>query len=175
MVVANYQPEKPRRCPELMEGALQLVLDEDPSVEVVTFGSRRAPRLNGNHRRLGLVEPAALADLYREARVGLSMSATNPSRVPFEMMAAGLPVVELAGENTFFDLPEDGCRRVESDEATLAAALQEILGNQEVSGSLSRGGSEFMVHRPTHSEVGAFLRTCQALISPESQPGTLLN
>jgi len=27
MVVANYQPEKPRRCPELMESALQLVLD----------------------------------------------------------------------------------------------------------------------------------------------------
>ncbi|MFM9054121.1 MAG: glycosyltransferase, partial [Solirubrobacterales bacterium] len=127
MVVANYQPEKPRRCPELMEKALQLVLDTDPSVEVVTFGGSRAPRLNGNHRHLGLVEPEDLAALYREAGVGLSMSATNPSRVPFEMMAAGLPVVELGGDNTILDLPEQGCLLAHPDPAAVAVALSRVL------------------------------------------------
>jgi len=164
MVVANYQPEKPRRCPELMESALQLVLDNDPSVEVVTFGSRRSPRLNGNHRHLGLVEPEELAALYRESGVGLSMSATNPSRVPFEMMAAGLPVVELRGDNTIFDLSEAGCRRVETEATTLAHTLQQIIGNKEVAKSLGQAGSDFMLQRPRKSEISAFVEGIEAAI-----------
>ena len=157
MVVANYQPEKPRRCPELMESALQLVLDDDPSVEVVTFGSRTAPRVSGNHRHLGLVQPEDLVVLYLEGGVGLSMSATNPSRVPFEMMAAGLPVVELGGDNTILDLPEQGCFLAEPESNAVAAALSRVLVDEEESASLSCGAREFMNLRPRSVETGAFV------------------
>ena len=167
MVIANYQPEKPRRCPELMESALQLVLDEDPSVEVVTFGSRRAPRLNGNYRHLGLVEPRALADLYREAGVGLSMSATNPSRVPFEMMAAGLPVVELGGDNTILDLPEQGCLLAEPEPEAVAAALLRVLLDERASASLSSGARELMTLRPRSAETGAFVEAVGDVVAGE--------
>jgi len=164
MVVANYQPEKPRRCPELMEGALQLVLDSDPSVEVVTFGSRRSPRLTGNHRHLGLVEPVALAALYQEAGVGLSMSATNPSRVPFEMMAAGLPVVELGGENTFFDLPERGCLLSGHHPEEIARSLLRIVDEDELRETLRAGGRSFMAMRDLSVEVAAFVESATAVL-----------
>lgn len=170
MVVANYQPEKPRRCPELMESALRLLLDSDPSIEVVTFGSRRSPRLDGNHRHLGLVDPKALAALYREAGAGLSMSATNPSRVPFEMMAAGLPVVELGGDNTVFDLPEAGCLLAEPKDASVAGALHQILDDRELSSSLGEGGAEFMRERPAKIEAEAFAGAVAAAIEGE-RPG----
>ena len=164
IVVANYQPEKPRRCPELMESALRLVLEEDPSVEVVTFGSRRSPRLSGNHRHLGLVEPRALAALYREAVVGLSMSATNPSRVPFEMMAAGLPVVELGGDNTVLDLPEAGCLLTEANPEAVAAALSRVLVDEQESAKLSSGAWEFLSARPRSSETKAFVGSLRDVI-----------
>ena len=45
----------------------------------------------------------ALADLYRRATVGVVFSATNYSLIPHEMMACGLPVVELDGESTRAD------------------------------------------------------------------------
>lgn len=163
MVVANYQPEKSRRRPELMKSALQLVLDEDPSVEVVTFGSRTAPPLDGNHRHLGLVEPTALAVLYREAGTGLSMSATNPSRVPFEMMAADLPVVELGGENTILDFPEQGCLLADPEPESLLRALQLVLEDQSRATSLGAGGAEFMELRPSSVETGSFVDAVEAI------------
>ena len=36
---------------------------------------------------LGLVSPTACADLYRRCSVGLCVSSSNPSRIPFEMMS----------------------------------------------------------------------------------------
>ena len=171
MVVANFQPEKPRRCPELMEGALQLVLDSDPSVEVVTFGSRRAPRISGNHRHLGLVQPEDLSALYREGGVGLSMSATNPSRVPFEMMAAGLPVVELGGDNTILDLPEQGCFLAEPEPNAVAAALSRVLVDEEEGTSLSLGAREFMNLHPRSVETGAFVEAVGDVVA-EKLPST---
>ena len=36
-----------------------------------------------------------LADLYRESTIGMVFSTTNPSLVPYEMMACGLPVIDL--------------------------------------------------------------------------------
>ena len=48
----------------------------------------------------GILHDAELADLYRTVDIGICFSATNYSLVPQEMMACGLPVVELEGEST---------------------------------------------------------------------------
>ena len=42
-----------------------------------------------------MLEPDSLARLYNEATVGLVISLTNYSRMPKEMMACGLPVVDV--------------------------------------------------------------------------------
>lgn len=166
-VVAMYQPEKPRRCPELMSAALSRVLESEPGVEVVTVGSRWSPRLGERHRHLGVVGPDELAGLYRDSDVGLSISASNPSRVPFEMMASGLPVVEVGGENTIFDLPEAGCLLAEPDAASLSGAICGLLEEPELSERKSQGGVEFMRDRPASDEQTAFVDAVRRIIAGE--------
>ena len=51
------------------------------------------------HEQLGVATPEELSWAYSEATVGLSLSLTNYSLIPQEMMACGLPLVELAGDN----------------------------------------------------------------------------
>ena len=48
----------------------------------------------------GVLDAPALAALYRAADVGVTFSATNYSLIPQEMMACGLPVLEIDGEST---------------------------------------------------------------------------
>ncbi len=120
-VAAIYQPDKPRRCPELVRSALSLVLEA--GVQVVTFGSSQSVDLGPGHRHLGIIPPVALASVYQQSSAGLCISASNPSRVPFEMMACGLPVVEAHLPNTLYDLPEGGALLARPDAPSLARAL----------------------------------------------------
>ena len=55
------------------------------------------------HVHHGLLSEAELGDLYNSAMCGVALSATNPSRVPFEMVASGLPVVDLRTRTTSLD------------------------------------------------------------------------
>lgn len=120
-VVAIYQPDKPRRCPQLVRSALRLVLEA--GVPVITFGSAKSPALGKGHRHLGIIPPADLTRVYQQSAAGLCISASNPSRVPFEMMACGLPVVEAHLPNTLYDLPEGGALLARPDAQSLARAL----------------------------------------------------
>jgi glycosyltransferase involved in cell wall biosynthesis len=53
----------------------------------------------------GVLDDHKLADLYRNATVGLVLSTTNYSLIPHEMMACGLPVVELDSASTRAEFP----------------------------------------------------------------------
>jgi glycosyltransferase involved in cell wall biosynthesis len=48
----------------------------------------------------GILNALQLAELYRSADIGICFSTTNYSLVPQEMMACGLPVVEIDGDST---------------------------------------------------------------------------
>jgi hypothetical protein len=172
-VLAVYQPEKPRRCPELMAATLLRLLHCESEVEVTTVGSRWNPRLGERHRHLGVVSPDRLAELYRNSDAGFSLSTSNPSRVPFEMMAAGLPVVEIGGENTIHDLPDAGCLLAHPDPASLCEALQAVLDDSEGS-ALSRNGADFMASRPSSAEQAAFVSAI-ASITAGGEPPTLVD
>src|SRR5262245_36241665 len=78
-----------------------LALDElrrrRPDSRFVLFGSHVPVETPFPHDHLGVATPDELAVAYSEATVGLSLSLTNYSLIPQEMMACGLPVVELAG------------------------------------------------------------------------------
>ena len=56
----------------------------------------------------GVLSPPQLARLYSEATVGLCLSLTNFSLMPKEMLACGLPCVELAGVSAESIFGEDG-------------------------------------------------------------------
>ncbi|MCT7656472.1 glycosyltransferase [Oceanimonas sp. NS1] len=90
-----------RRAVELALAGLELLSQERSDFEVHLFGSDinfdEAPFDCIVH---GVLSPNELAELYKECDIGICFSATNYSLVPQEMMACGLPLVELDVEST---------------------------------------------------------------------------
>ncbi len=92
------KPEMPRRCYEIGILALREFNQLCPNVEIVLYGS---PELRENeipfHVICKKLVPTLedLAELYRSADLGLVFSTTNPSLVPYEMMACGCPIVDI--------------------------------------------------------------------------------
>jgi len=98
-----FQPEKPRRCAEMGIEALGILKDVMPHIEVNLYGSRDPGHVWFKHRHRGLLSLDECNQLYNSCSVGLCISTSNPSRIPFEMMAAGLPVVEVHRENNLYE------------------------------------------------------------------------
>ena len=98
----------PRRAVPLGLAALAELHRRRPRVEIVLYGEDRPLAAPFPHRNCGLLDGAGLARLYHEATVGMVLSLTNPSLVTLEMMACGLPCVEVAVESTLACFGVDG-------------------------------------------------------------------
>jgi len=100
------RPSTPRRAHELAILALELFAGRHPEVDIHLFGEP-AGRLSFPATHHGLLSPPQLGALYNRCVAGLSLSATNVSLVPHEMLAAGcIPVVNDADHNrTVLDNP----------------------------------------------------------------------
>ncbi len=86
----------PRRAVELAFMALELLQKRGIEFEVDFFGSQLGKlSVNFAYRDLGVLSGEELARVYRDATVGVVFSATNHSLVNKEMMACGLPVIDL--------------------------------------------------------------------------------
>ena len=82
-----------------------------------------------------------LARRYREATVGLCLSLTNYSLIPQEMLACGLPCVDLAGASTEAELGRDGgIELAEPDPVAIADAIERLLDDRELWERRSRNG-----------------------------------
>jgi hypothetical protein len=172
-VVGMFQPEKYRRCAGLMRAALQAVLAGREDVQVITVGSAQSPDLGPRHRHLGLVSKDELPTIYRASAVGFSLSSTNPSRVPFEMMASGLPVVEFGGENTVFDLPGDACVLANPDPASMASAILTLVNDESRRTTLAESGVAFMKDRESAREGEAFVAAVRSALAGEHPVGQM--
>lgn len=153
-----FQPDKPRRCVGLGLRALQIVQQKYPDVKIYLFGSPKMEIYNLQAKHLGILGTKECNDLYNRCKVGLCLSATNPSRAPFEMMAAGLPVVEMGLENNLYDLPEDGCLLAEPSPEAIANAIIKILSDDSLAEKLSRGGVKYMKNYPLKKGFGQFVQ-----------------
>ena len=85
------------------------------------------------------------------------MSASNPSRIPFEMMAAGLPVVELYRENNLYDFPNDGVMLADSTPEAIANAIITILKDDKLQKTMSESGESFMKDYPLEKGYAEFI------------------
>ena len=139
-----YQPDKPRRCSVLGIEALGIVKFLRPDVKVYLYGSNIKGNVWFEHENLGIIPLEKCNALYNKCEVGLCISSSNPSRIPFEMMAAGLPVVDLYMENNFYDMPNEGVRLAHTTPESIAQALIEILDHPEKAAEMSEAGKRYM-------------------------------
>ena len=142
-----YQPDKPRRCSVLGIEALGIVKFLRPNVKIYLYGSNIKGNVWFEHENLGIIPLEKCNALYNKCEVGLCISSSNPSRIPFEMMAAGLPVVDLYMENNFYDMPNEGVRLAHTTPESIAQALIEILDHKETAAEMSEAGKRYMADK----------------------------
>lgn len=145
-VVFFAQPGKARRCYRLGVDALARVVAARPDVDIVMFGSNDIDiaSLPFQATTLGILTDEQLADLYRSATLGFTISFTNPSLVPFSMLACGCPVVELDMEQNRRTFGVDnGVVLAEPTADGLASAMQALLRDEGMRKRAIRDGLEF--------------------------------
>jgi glycosyltransferase involved in cell wall biosynthesis len=85
----------PRRAVPLGLLALAELNSRRPGLRMVLFGEEQPFRASFPYLHGGVLSEPELAHLYSEATVGIALSMTNYSRTSQEMMACGLPCIEL--------------------------------------------------------------------------------
>jgi O-antigen biosynthesis protein len=127
-----YQPDKPRRLPQTAISALKLVKAAMPECNIYVYGSDIKANLGFPATQLGLVNNLVeLNDLYNKCSVGLCVSMTNPSRIPYEMMAAGCVPVDIYRHNNLLDHTDDTVSLAYQSEASIALAILNLLCTEE--------------------------------------------
>ncbi|EEB79332.1 glycosyl transferase, group 1 family [marine gamma proteobacterium HTCC2148] len=139
------RPSMPRRFYDLAIAALCIVKKEMPDLKIISFGE---PSSNLEHslfeyENVGVLSKADLAELYAESTIGLCFSTTNPSLITYEMLACGLPVIDL-------DLNDAAERHggypailAPADPESLATIVKSTLQSDSVRRSASLNGVKF--------------------------------
>lgn len=145
--IAFYaRPGTPRRGYEIGILALQLFAAKRPDIGIHLYGESvdSLPFKAKNH---GLASPMALNDLYNICYAGLSLSLTNVSLVPLEMLAAGcIPVLNDAPHNRMV-IDDPRVHYAEPTPQALARRLEAIVDMPEfASYSLAAAESQRGLH-----------------------------
>lgn len=134
-----------RRAVELGLLALGEVRRQRPGTRVVLYGTNALISTPFSYEHLGVVSHERLRRLYCESTVGLSLSLTNYSLIPTEMMACGLPVVELAGRACEGVFGEDGeiVSLASEQSIDIADRIIELLDDEKLRETRAAAGLEF--------------------------------
>jgi len=162
------QPEKPRRVTTIALKALKIVKNRRPDIKIYLYGSNVNVKIPFEAESLGIISVDECNKLYNKCKIGLCLSASNPSRIPFEMMAAGLPVVELYRENNLYDLPDGGVCLAESSPVGIAYTLLKLLGDESKLKKMSVNGYEYMKDYPLEKGFLQFETSVDKLINNET-------
>lgn len=133
-----------RRMVALGLQALDLLARRRNDFRVHFFGQQLgASRFAYDCEDHGVLGPRGLGDLYRRCHVGMVFSATNRSIVPTEMMACGLPVVELDGENNTRTYPEGSLLLTPPSAEKVADTLARLLDSADLRDRVSRAALDY--------------------------------
>jgi glycosyltransferase involved in cell wall biosynthesis len=149
LIAVYARSETERRAVELAIAGIGNLFERRPGVRVVLFGSLTGIGTPFPCQDLGIQPPRELAALYRRASAGVVFSLTTHSLVAQEMMASGLPVVELEGPNVESALGPSG-EHVEQAARTpdaIADALERILDDRERAAAMARRARAFVEQR----------------------------
>jgi glycosyltransferase involved in cell wall biosynthesis len=120
-----------RRAVALGILALAALHERRPDLRIVLFGDRHAVTTPFPYDHIGIASPEQLAWVFSEATVGICLSLTNYSLIPQEMLACGLPCVDLEGASASSVFGVDGpVELVPFDVDALAAAVEGLLDDR---------------------------------------------
>lgn len=147
-VVFYARAATPRRAVPLGILALRELARRRPRLRIVLFGQARAIDASFAHEHAGVLDDASLARLYSEASVGMVLSMTNPSLVPTEMLACGLPVVDLASGSMVATFGEQGpIALAPPDPLALCSTLERLLDDDAERARRAAAGIAFARER----------------------------
>lgn len=127
-----YQPEKPRRGNALALAALRLLKQWNPDIQIYMYGSNVRAEIDFDAVQLGVItDLKILNSLYNKCRAGLCISLSNPSRIPFEMMAAGCRPVDLYRYNNLMDYDSEMAVLAYQNPSSVALALEIALAKTD--------------------------------------------
>jgi hypothetical protein len=152
VLVVYGRRDTARRGVELALAALELASQRDAQFFCVLFGEDVAlDDVSFPWISVGVLPPRELAALYRAADLGVVLSLTNPSLVPQEMLACGLPVLEVDTPLTRVAFGElTGCHLTAPHPEALADALVELVSGAD-------RGRLAPATVPTHAEAAEAL------------------
>jgi len=134
--------ETPRRGFELAMAALKLVKEKNNNIEIKIYGSNDlVGKVPFKFTDLGQLSYTSLAREFNKATLGLSISLTNISLTPCEMLACKLPVIEInhpSVSNMFENNKE--ILLAEPDPKDIADKIMYLLKNRKNRNTLSRNG-----------------------------------
>lgn len=169
-----FQPEKTRRCTQIGLEALGIVKHLMPDVTIYLYGSKDFGGPWFEHKHLGLLRLEECNRLYNKCTVGLCLSSSNPSRIPFEMMAAGLPVVELYRDNNLYDFPDDAILLCDPTPESLAEGLLRVINDPPLTAAMGEAGLTFMATRSMEKGFTQFLETVEGLLQGKGLPEAVI-
>jgi glycosyltransferase involved in cell wall biosynthesis len=158
------KPEMPRRCFEIGTMALAEFHRLKPDYEILFFGSGSARNYPQRFpvTYLDIVPTLAdLARLYATSAAGLVFSTTNPSLVPYEMMACGLPVVDIdrPGNEVNYGGQREIAWLADPDPAKMAHSLAVLLDDPGELALRGARGLAFAQSFPTEEEMARRVET----------------
>jgi len=135
----------PRRAVELGVLAFDVLHDELGVDFHVDFFGQHVGELASSfpYTDHGVMSALELGDLYRTAAVGIGFSSTNYSIVTREMMACGLPIVELDVEGVRAVYPEDCLALAEPTPQAIAAKIKHVLEDRDYREQVVKAATAF--------------------------------
>lgn len=135
----------PRRAVPIGLMALAELKRRRPDTRIVLFGTSEILHASFDYEHVSVLDTEQLSWLYSEATVGLCLSLTNFSLMPKEMLACGLPCVELAGISAESIFGSDGPLELAPlDSNRIADSLERLLDDRAEWDRRSREGIEFV-------------------------------
>jgi glycosyltransferase involved in cell wall biosynthesis len=155
LVVFYARAVTPRRAVPLGLLALAEMARRRPALEIALFGEDRPLDVPFKHTNLGVLSAEELAALYRRATLGMVFSLTNPSLIGLEMMACGLPCMELASESMLASFGHNEALQLADPEPpALCSALARLLEDHGLQTRLALAGPALVSGRTWRQAAG---------------------
>ena len=157
---AVYLRYTPRRLPLITEIICKNLKErftaDGYNLRVFYFGDDKKIKIDGG-TNLGKLKKDELAKLYSECDFGMVFSYTNISLVPYEMMAAGLPLVELK-EGTFTEfMPENAAVLYDGDCEKLYEKLKKRIFDEEYFSRIAESNIKILNRRTWDKTIAEFI------------------